>query len=105
VTSSDEPVYCERFWAPVANRESTLQYFVEPTHLRTLPDGRLQQAVFEEPFRNKVFKRMLIYYPKSFHYQGFTAMVEQNYRIVRVGKVRVCFGTPWQADVAYLVPK
>ncbi|HEY3324515.1 MAG TPA: hypothetical protein VGP72_28950 [Planctomycetota bacterium] len=99
------PVYCERFWAPVADRPSTLRYFVEPTHMRTLPPDRLPLLKFTEPFREKKFERMLIYYPQSFHYDGFCYLVTQFYRVERVAKLRVCFGQPWNAEVAYLVRK
>ena len=100
-----EPAYAERSWTALADRAPSRAYFVEPVHLRQLPPGRLDLDALQEPFRNKRYARILMYYPGGFHVDGIPQLVAENYRMVRTAKVRVCFGVTWDAGIAYFVRK
>jgi hypothetical protein len=104
LTGTNEPVYTERFWGCVAARESTDQYFVEPTHLRTLAPGRIMLSTLTARFEQKVFHR-LMFYGHTFHPDGFLDVVLKEYRIVRKGFVPVCFDEAQSIPVYYLERK
>jgi hypothetical protein len=105
LTSTQQPVYAERFWGAIADRSTTAQYFVEAPHIRMLSVDRGAAAMqaLTEQFRERRFARVLLW-EHGHHWVGFYNMVLKYYHVVREGNVRVFFGTAYSAKIIYLVP-
>jgi hypothetical protein len=108
LTEVDEPVYAEHFWGSVADRPGTDLYFAETTHTANLPPGRLSEEQLAAPFKERKFARVMLFagvIGNSFHSRAELETVIENYRVVREGMLKVCFGDAARVPVIFLERK
>ncbi len=105
LAQESEPVYAEREWGVVADRDCADRFFIEPIHLRFLKAGTLPEAAVLQPFREQVFSHVLLF-ELNFQPAFIRKEIEKYYEPFRPhphGYIKVCAGTAGDTPVLFLV--